>query len=194
MRSAAPRSFGGEAVLSEEAISRRLAAILAADVAGYSRLMEADEEGTLARLKSLRRDLIDPKIALWKGRIVKTTGDGVLVEFASVLDAVRCAVELQGAIAERDVETAAEERLELRIGINLGDVMAEGDDIYGDGVNLAARLEGLAAPGAVFISNTVHDQVRDRPTTPKPFCATGSTRCKRENWQPQSASKSIPIS
>jgi adenylate cyclase len=148
--------------LGEEAVSRRLAAIFAADIAGYSRLMEADEEGTLARLKSLRRDLIDPKIALWKGRIVKTTGDGMLVEFASVLDAVRCAVEVQDAIAVRNAESAAEARIELRVGINLGDVIAEGDDIYGDGVNLAARLEGLAEPGAVFVSNTVRDQVRDR--------------------------------
>jgi class 3 adenylate cyclase len=134
-------------VVSGEAISRRLAAILAADVAGYSRLMEADEEGTLARLKGLRRDLIDPKITLWKGRIVKTTGDGMLVEFASVLDAVRCAVEIQDAVAERHAEIAAGERFEWRIGINLGDVIAEGDDIYGDGVNLAARLEALAEPG-----------------------------------------------
>jgi adenylate cyclase len=162
--------------LSEEAVSRRLAAILAADVAGYSRLMEADEEGTLARLKSLRRDLIDRKIALWKGRIVKTTGDGVLVEFASVLDAVRCAVEVQEAIAARNADSAAEAPIELRVGINLGDVIAEGDDIYGDGVNLAARLEGLAEPGAVFVSNTVHDQVRDR--LPVSFEDLGEKRVK----------------
>jgi adenylate cyclase len=167
---------GGETVLSEEAVSRRLAAILAADVVGYSRLMEADEEGTLARLKRLRRDLIDPKIALWKGRIVKTTGDGLLVEFASVLDAVRCAAEVQKAIAERNAETAAEARIEWRVGINLGDVIAEGDDIYGDGVNLAARLEALAEPGAVFVSNTVHDQVRDR--LPFAFEDLGEKRVK----------------
>jgi adenylate cyclase len=162
--------------LSEEAVSRRLAAILAADIAGYSRLMEADEEGTLARLKSLRRDLIDPKIALWRGRIVKTTGDGMLVEFASVLDAVRCAVEVQEAIAARNAESAADARIELRVGINLGDVIAEGDDIYGDGVNLAARLEGLAEPGAVFVSSTVYDQVRDR--LPFTFEDLGEKRVK----------------
>jgi adenylate cyclase len=166
----------GATVVSGEAISRRLAAILAADVAGYSRLMERDEEATLARLKSLRRDLIDPKIALWKGRIVKTTGDGMLVEFASVLDAVRCAVEMQGAVAERHAEIAAGERIEWRIGINLGDVIAEGEDIYGDGVNLAARLEALAEPGAVFVSNTVHDQVRDR--LPFSFEDLGEKRVK----------------
>jgi adenylate cyclase len=163
-------------VVSGEAISRRLAAILAADVAGYSRLMERDEEGTLARLKSLRRDLIDPKIALWKGRIVKTTGDGMLVEFASVLDAGRCAVEVQGAVAERHAEIAAGERIEWRIGINLGDVIAEGEDIYGDGVNLAARLEALAEPGTVFVSNTVYDQVRDR--LPFSFDDLGEKRVK----------------
>jgi len=141
---------------------RRLAAILAADVAGYSRLMGADEEGTLERLKALRRELLDPKIAEHHGRIVKTTGDGMLVEFASVVDAVRCAVEVQQAMPERDTGVAAEKRIELRIGINLGDVIVEGDDLYGDGVNIAARIEALADPGGVFLSNTVHDQVRDR--------------------------------
>src|SRR5271169_2056131 len=142
--------------------TRRLAAILAADVAGYSRLMGADEEGTLERLKALRRELLDPKIAEHHGRIVKTTGDGMLVEFASVVDAVRCAVEVQQAMPERDTGVAAEKRIELRIGINLGDVIVEGDDLYGDGVNIAARIEALADPGGVFLSNTVHDQVRDR--------------------------------
>jgi len=142
--------------------SRRLAAILAADVAGYSRLMGADEEGTLERLKALRRELLDPQIAEHHGRIVKTTGDGILVEFASVVDAVRCAVEVQQAIPERDTGIAADKRIELRIGINLGDVIVEGDDLYGDGVNIAARIEALADAGGVFVSNTVHDQVRDR--------------------------------
>src|SRR6516165_4380366 len=141
---------------------RRLAAILAADVAGYSRLMGADEEGTLERLKALRRELLDPKIAEHKGRIVKTTGDGLLVEFASVVDAVRCAVAVQRAMPERNTGVTADERIELRIGINLGDVIVEGDDLYGDGVNIAARIEALADPGGVFVSNTVHDQVRDR--------------------------------
>jgi adenylate cyclase len=142
--------------------SRRLAAILAADVAGYSRLMGADEEGTLERLKALRREVVDPKIAEHHGRIVKTTGDGVLVEFASVVDAVRCAVAVQQAMLERDAGVAAEKRIELRIGINLGDVIVEGDDLYGDGVNIAARIEALADAGGVFVSNTVHDHARDR--------------------------------
>jgi adenylate cyclase len=141
---------------------RRLAAILAADVAGYSRLMGVDEEGTLERLKALRRELLDPKFAEHKGRIVKTTGDGLLLEFASVVDAVRCAVEVQQAMPERNTEVAADNRIELRIGINLGDVIVEGDDLYGDGVNIAARIEALADPGGVFVSNTVHDHVRDR--------------------------------
>ncbi len=144
------------------AATRRLAAILAADVAGYSRLMGADEEGTLERLKALRRELLDPKIAEHQGRIVKTTGDGLLVEFASVVDAVRCAVAVQQAMPERNTGVAADSRIELRIGINLGDVIVEGDDLYGDGVNIAARIEALADAGGVFVSNTVHDQVRDR--------------------------------
>ncbi len=142
--------------------TRRLAAILAADVAGYSRLMGADEEGTLERLKVLRRELVDPKIAEHRGRIVKTTGDGLLVEFASVVDAVRCAVAVQQAMPERNASVAADNRIELRIGINLGDVIVEGDDLYGDGVNIASRIEALADAGGVFVSNTVHDHVRDR--------------------------------
>jgi adenylate cyclase len=142
--------------------TRRLAAILAADVAGYSRLMGEDEERTLERLKALRRELVDPKIAEHKGRIVKTTGDGLLVEFASVVDAVRCAVAVQQAMPRRDTGVEANNRIELRIGINLGDVIVEGEDLYGDGVNIAARIEALADPGGVFVSNTVHDQVRDR--------------------------------
>src|SRR5246500_3538150 len=141
---------------------RRLVAILAADVAGGSRLMGTDEEGTLERLKALRRELVDPKIAEHNGRIVKTTGDGILVEFASVVDAVRCAVAVQQAMPERNTGTAADNRIELRIGINLGDVIVEGDDLYGDGVNIAARIEALADAGGVFVSNTVHDHVRDR--------------------------------
>src|SRR5438093_4166155 len=142
--------------------TRRLAAILAADVAGYSRLMGADEEGTLERLKALRRELIDPKIVEHRGRIVKTTGDGMLVEFASVVDAVRCAVAVQQAMPERDIGVGADSRLELRIGLNRADVIVEGDDLYGDGVNIAARIEALADAGGVFVSNTVHDHVRDR--------------------------------
>ena len=146
----------------KQPVERRLAAILAADVAGYSRLMGADEEGTLERLKALRRELVDPKIAEHQGRIVKTTGDGMLVEFASVVDAVRCAVAVQQAMPERNAGVAADNRIELRIGINLGDVIVEGDDLYGDGVNIAARIEALADAGGVCVSNTVHDHVRDR--------------------------------
>src|SRR5215468_5495472 len=144
------------------ASTRRLAAILAADVVGYSRLMGADEEGTLEPLKALRHELLDPKIAEHRGRIVKTTGDGLLVEFASVVDAVRCAVAVQQAMRERNTVVATENRIELRIGINLGDVIVEGDDLYGDCVNIAARIEALADAGGVLVSNTVHDQVRDR--------------------------------
>jgi adenylate cyclase len=142
--------------------TRRLAAILAADVAGYSRLMGADEEGTLERLKALRRELLDPRIAVHHGRIIKTTGDGTLVEFASVVDAVRCAVEVQQAMPERNASVGPESRIELRIGINLGDVIVEGDDLYGDGVNIAARLEGIAEPGGICISDDAFRQVRGK--------------------------------
>src|SRR6201988_3043457 len=152
----------GSTALATERVERRLAAILAAEVAGYSRLMGVDEEGTLARLKALRRELADHKIKEHRGRIVKTTGDGMLVEFASVVDALRCAVEVQQALRERNAGIAADSRIELRIGINLGDVIVEPDDIYGDGVNIAARVEALADAGGVFVSNTVYDQVRDR--------------------------------
>jgi TolB-like protein/class 3 adenylate cyclase len=148
--------------LSEERVERRLTAILAADVVGYSRLMGADEEGTLAALKAIRRELVDPRIVEHRGRIVKTTGDGLLVEFASVVDAVRCAVEIQQAMPERNTGLGANNRIELRIGINLGDVIVEGDDLYGDGVNIAARVEALADAGGILVSNTVHDHVRDR--------------------------------
>src|SRR5262249_8713718 len=124
-------------------VTRRLAAILAADVAGYSRLMGADEEGTLERLKAHRRELIDPKVAEHHGRIVKTTGDGMLVEFASPVEAVRCAVEVQRQMIDRNAEVPSEKRILFRVGINLGDVIVEGTDIIGDGVNVAARLEGF---------------------------------------------------
>jgi adenylate cyclase len=139
--------------------TRRLAAILAADVAGYSRLMGADEEATLERLKALRRELLDPKIAEHHGRLVKTTGDELLVEFASVVDAVRCAVAVQQGMAERNTEVPEARRIEFRIGINLGDVIIDEDDIYGDGVNVAARLEALTEPGGICVSRVVHDQV-----------------------------------
>ena len=142
--------------------TRRLTAILAADVAGYSRLMGADEEGTHERLKAHLRELIEPKIEEHRGRVVKNTGDGFLAEFASVVDAVRCAVEVQREMAERNAGTPAEKRIEFRAGINLGDVIAERDDIFGDGVNVAARLEALAEPGGICISRVVRDQVRDK--------------------------------
>jgi adenylate cyclase len=141
---------------------RHLAAILAADVAGYSRLMGADEEGTLHHLKAHRRELVDPKITEHHGRIVKTTGDGMLVEFPSVVDAVRCAVEIQRTMVDRNAGTAEDKRITFRIGVNLGDVIADGGDIYGDGVNIAARLEALAQPGGVCISRTVRDHIGDR--------------------------------
>jgi TolB-like protein/class 3 adenylate cyclase len=144
------------------ATSRRLAAILAADVAGYSRLMGADEEGTLAALKAIRRELSDPKVKEHRGRIVKTTGDGLLIEFASVVDAVRCAVEVQRAMAERNADVPPDRRIELRMGINLGDIIKDGRDIFGDGVNVAARLEALAEPGGICVSRVVRDQVRDK--------------------------------
>jgi adenylate cyclase len=141
---------------------RRLAAILAADVAGYSRLMGADEEGTLSRLKAHRRELIDPKIREHRGRIVKTTGDGMLVEFASVVDAVRCAAEIQRGMLDREAPIEGDRRIRFRIGINLGDIIADGDDIFGDGVNVAARLEALADPGGICVSRTVRNQIRDK--------------------------------
>jgi adenylate cyclase len=142
--------------------ARRLAAIFAADVVGYSRLMGVDEEGTHERFKAHLRELVDPKIREHHGRIVKTTGDGVLAEFASVVDAVRCAGEIQRAMADRDLDLAAERRLRFRIGVNLGDVIADGGDIYGDGVNIAVRLEGLAEPGSICVSGTVRDHIGDR--------------------------------
>ena len=141
---------------------RRLAAILAADVAGYSRLMGVDEEGTLAALKAIRRELADPKIKEHRGRIVKTTGDGLLLEFASVVDAVRCAVDVQREMAERNADVPPDHRIELRMGINVGDIIRDGRDIYGDGVNVAARLEALAEPGGICVSRVVRDQVRDK--------------------------------
>jgi adenylate cyclase len=139
-----------------------LAAILAADVVGYSRLMGLDEEGTLARLKAHRRELIDPKIAEYHGRMVKLTGDGALVEFPSVIDAVRCAAEIQQAMIERNSGVPIEKRIEFRVGIHLGDVIIDGSDIYGDGVNVAARLEGIANPGGICISDDVYRQVRGK--------------------------------
>jgi TolB-like protein/class 3 adenylate cyclase len=148
--------------MAEVRVERRLAAILAADVAGYSRLMGTDEEGTLRQLKVHRKELVDPKITEHRGHIVKTTGDGMLVEFVSVVDAVRCAVDIQRGMVERNVEVPADKRIEFRVGINVGDIISDDNDIYGDGVNVAARLEALADPGGIIVSRTVHDQVRDK--------------------------------
>jgi adenylate cyclase len=148
--------------MDEARVERRLAAILAADVAGYSRLMGTDEEGTLRQLKAHRKELIDPKITEHRGHIVKTTGDGMLVEFVSVVDAVRCAVDIQRGMVERNAEVSADKRIEFRVGINVGDIISDDNDIYGDGVNVAARLEALAEPNGICVSRNVHDQVRDK--------------------------------
>jgi adenylate cyclase len=148
--------------VEQERVQRRLAAILAADVAGYSRLTGADEEGTIARLRALRRELIDPTIVSHGGRIVKTTGDGILIEFASVVDAVRCAVEVQRGMTSRNADVPADRRIEFRVGIHLGDVVVEGDDLLGDGVNVAARLEGIAEPGAICLSGDAYRQVKGK--------------------------------
>src|SRR4051795_8579876 len=156
--------------------TRRLAAILAADVAGYSRLMGADEEGTHERLKAHLRQLIDPKIKEHRGRIVKNTGDGMLAEFASVVDAVRCAAEVQRGMIDREPDVTDERRISFRIGVNLGDVIVEEHDIFGDGVNVAARLEALAEPGGICISRTVRDQIRDK--LPYAFEDTGEQNVK----------------
>ena len=148
--------------MEEKRVERRLAAIFAGDVAGYSRLMGADEEGTLAALKAHRRAVVDPKITEHRGQIVKTTGDGILVEFASVVDAVRCAVDIQRLMAERNAEVPQDRQIQFRIGLNVGDIIIDDKDIYGDGVNIAARLEGLAEPGGICVSRVVRDQVRDK--------------------------------
>jgi adenylate cyclase len=149
-----PALGGGRGTMTA---TRRLAAILAADVAGYSRLIGADEKGTLNRLRSIRAEVIDLRITECRGRIVKTTGDGLLVEFASVIDALRCATEIQTAMAKGNAEIALENRIEFRMGINMGDVVVEDGDIFGDGVNVAARLEGLADPGGICVSARVQE-------------------------------------
>jgi adenylate cyclase len=148
--------------MAEERVARRLAAILAADVVGYSRMMGADEEGTLAALKTIRRELIEPKIAEHQGRIVKTTGDGALVEFASAVDAVRCAIEIQRTAAERNAAIPEDRRIAFRIGINVGDIIFDEGDIYGDGVNIAARIEPLAEPGAICLSDNAYQQIKGK--------------------------------
>jgi len=148
--------------MAEQRVERRLAAIFAGDVAGYSRLMGADEEGTLLRLNAHRREFVEPKIADYHGRIVKRTGDGVLIEFASAVDATRCAIEIQRGMVERNAPVPQDKRIELRIGIHVGDIIIEEGDIYGDGVNIAARLEGIAQPGGICISDDAYRQVRGK--------------------------------
>src|SRR3954451_20629248 len=151
-----------EAILTGERVERRLVAVLAADVAGYSRLMGADEEGTLARLKAARRIVVDPAIAAHRGRIVKTTGDGMLVEFASAVDAARAAVEVQRSMAGQNAAVPPDNRIEFRIGIHVGDITIDDNDIFGHGVNIAARLEGIAEPGGVCISDDAQRQIRGK--------------------------------
>src|ERR1700730_17906630 len=154
-------SSGGP-FLAGEPVERRLAAVLAADVAGYSRLMGRDEERTLANLKSSRKTLVDPTIAQHRGRIVKTTGDGMLVEFASAVDAARCAVEVQRDMAGQNADVAQEARVEFRIGIHGWDIIIDDNDIFGDGVNIAARLEGIAEPGGICVSDDAQRQIRGK--------------------------------
>ncbi len=148
--------------MAKERVQRRLAAILAADVAGYSRLMSADEEGTLAALTAHRTELIDPKITEFGGRIANTAGDSILAEFPSVIEALRCAIDVQRGIAERNAGIAEDRRIEFRVGLNLGDVIEQNGDLLCEGVNIAARLEGLADPGGICLSRAARDQVRDR--------------------------------
>jgi class 3 adenylate cyclase len=150
----------------QQRVERKLAAIVATDVAGYSRLMSADEVGTLRALKAHRKALIDPTTAAHHGRIVKTTGDGMLVEFASVVDAVTCSVAIQRGMITRNADVPEDKRIVFRVGINLGDIIVDGDDIYGDGVNVAARLEALCAPGGLCISRAANDQIRDKLSLP----------------------------
>src|SRR5262244_51565 len=148
--------------MAEDRIQRRLAAILAADVVGYSRLTQLDEPGTLAALKARRKQILQPLVAKHHGRVIRLAGDGVLVDFVSAVNAVECAVELQGAMNAANGDLPEDRRVVLRVGINLGDVMVDGGDLYGDGVNIAARLEALAEPGGIFVSQTVVDHVRGK--------------------------------
>lgn len=180
-------------------MERRLAAIFAADMAGYSRLMERDEDGVLERQKMHRRELLDPEIASRGGRIVKTTGDGMLVEFASALDAVRCAIDIQSAMATREGSSSVDDRIVYRIGVNLGDILIDGGDVFGDGVNVAARLQGLSEPGGVCVSDIVHQVVGDRIR--EPFRDMGSQRVKNISrlirvwqWTPDAAPEDTEFS
>jgi adenylate cyclase len=166
--------------LANDRVERRLTAILAADVAGYSRLMGGDEEGTLAQMKAHRRSLVDSKIEEHRGRIVKTTGDGLLVEFASVVAAVRCAVDVQRGMIARNAEIAKDKRIEFRMGVNVGDIIIDGGDIFGDGVNVAARLEGIAEPGGICVSARVQEDVRGRLDVT--FSDEGEQKLKNIEW------------
>ena len=158
-------------------IERKLTTILAVDVAGFSKLAGADEERTLARLRALRSDLVDPTIALYHGRVVNRAGDGTIVEFRSVVDAARCAIEVQSAMVDRNAGLAPDQRIEFRLGIHVGDVVEEADgDLMGDGVNIAAQLEGLCEPGGICLSSAAHEQVRDR--LKEPFVDLGEKRLK----------------
>ena len=160
---------------------RKLAAILAADVAGYSRLTGLDEEGTLERLRNLRRELINPTISLHRGRVVKTTGDGILIEFPSVVDALRCALDVQRGMNRQNANVPTEKRIEFRVGINVGDVVVEGEDLLGDSVNVAARLEGIAEPGGICISESAYQQVRDKVDVT--FQDAGEQQLKNSGWR-----------
>jgi class 3 adenylate cyclase len=148
--------------MTDERIQRRLAAVMAADVVGYSRLMETDEAGTLAALKSRRRQVLQPLVTRHHGRVFKVTGDGVMVEFASAVNALQCAIDVQHAMADANAALPEKLQIVLRIGVNLGDVMVDGSDLYGDGVNIAARLETTAEPGGILISGTIYDHVRNK--------------------------------
>jgi class 3 adenylate cyclase len=161
-------------------VERRLAAILAADAVGYSRMMQADEAGTLAALKSRRTEILQPLVSKHHGRIIKVVGDGVLVEFSSAVNAVICAVELQDAMAAANAGLVEDRRVVLRIGVNLGDVVVEGGDLYGDGVNIAARLETLAQPGSVYVSAKVRDEVAPKVTLT--FDDMGEQTLKKFCW------------
>ena len=162
--------------MAESRVEHRFAVILCADVVGYSRLMGIDEEGTLTALRVVRRDLVDPKITEHRGRIVRTMGDGLLVEFGSVVDAVQCAVAIQRAMPERGADTPADRRIQFRFAINMGDIVSDGDLIYGDGVAIASRMEALAEPGGINVSRAVRDQVRDR--LPLTFADVGEHELK----------------
>jgi adenylate cyclase len=148
--------------MAEQRVERRLAAVLAADVAGYSRLMGADEEGTLSRLNAHRRGFVEPTVAEHHGRVVKRTGDGILIEFGSAVDAARCAIKVRRGMAQRNADVSVDQRIEIRIGIHIGDIIIEEGDIFGDGVNIAARLEGIAEPGGICLSYAAYEQVRDK--------------------------------